>query len=355
MNDSSSRPPQQRVDSHIESYTRSLEELNRLIGEAEKHLNAMYDQRRVLEGQIVTRRTFHAPINQLPQEVFSEILEYSLCCNHFDEDQHPKLCGRTVIPDLILVCKMWRNTIVNSSQNWKRICLVTHGQIEPDPAWVQRQHKYIDLCLSRSKESLLELTIDLRSHLWATTYARCKVATAFSDIAPLEEIGRFCRNLPDLGILATHYYAMFQGLVSKILGPNGIHLNRCRTLNLRLSEDRHLVQAVWPLLNAKASKMERLLLLSHGTIPNSSETNTKLELPSLARLVIFGYFTLNNIPSSRNLRELDIYPPSWDGLEALNHMPALEILRIGNAPLNIRLDGPGPRVFLPTLQLSIYG
>lgn len=291
MDDNSARPSQQSVDSDFER----LEELNRRIHEAEKQLALMYNQQRVLEKQIEIGRALNAPINRLPVEIRSEIWDNTLYCDHFDDFLGPGNCQRGLLPGQMLVCKQWRSTIKASSRFWKSLCLITGEELTYDAKWVRQQRKYLRLCLSRSKGSLLELTVDFRFHLPAFTYVNNKIVEAFRDIVSEDELDELDLDIPALSPLGMHYDTMFEGLVGILFGPNSIHLRRCRTLNLRLSSEDHLPKAIWSLLNAEAPKMERLSLLSYGPLPRSN-TIPRLKLPSVTRLAIFDHVTLKNIP-----------------------------------------------------------
>lgn len=147
-----------------------------------------------------------------------------------------------------------------------------------------------------------------------------------------------------------YYYAIFEELASAAFGPNGVHLRRCRSLNLRLSDDDYLSEAIWSLLNAEAPKMERLLLLSYTPLPKSNSI-PRLKLPSVTRLAISNHITLKNVPVCLKLRELDISTSSWEGFEILNHLTVLETLRLGYAYTNCRDIGVPPRILLPSLKL----
>lgn len=186
MDNNLARPSQQSIDSGLERhiYIQRLEELNRRIHEAEKRLNEMYDQRQALEKQVKIGHALIAPINRLPAEILSEICDDVLYCDHFDDNQHPKNCRRGLLLPLMLVCKQWWSIIKAASPLWKKICLIMQNEHNCDAEWVERQYKYLQLCLSRSQGSLFELTMDFRFQIPAAKYIRKKMLRAFDDIAP---------------------------------------------------------------------------------------------------------------------------------------------------------------------------
>jgi hypothetical protein len=248
----------------------------------------------------------------------------------------------------MLVCKSWRSIIIESSALWGNICIIL-GDDDDEVVWPALQHKYLDLCLPRSGDAALRITIEIRDMLYLDTYIAQKLREAFQAFTPANDLTRFINSMDWEGTpMFKGYYPMFSSLVEKTLGSEGINMARCYCFNLRLGDDSYLPEFILPLLAHKAPNLKHLNLLSDGVIAKQKK-NLGIFAPNLIRVALAGAFDLYSIPYCRELQDLEFPLNSWDGIERLDRLTTLRNLCITVEATPIKAS-PVQSITLPHLE-----
>ncbi|KIM31213.1 hypothetical protein M408DRAFT_21287 [Serendipita vermifera MAFF 305830] len=166
------------------------------------------------------------PINiqKLPNEMLLRIFEYFLSENH------------RLIRCLLLVCKHWNRTVMQSPRLWARI------QLSPSDYEEYRYSpksliQYVEVCIQRSQSVLLDIELDYNSLRTREVYIRDTVFEAISDIFDdYPNVLNQVANL-DCDFASPEYDKYFdQNMkeLSTLFGPMGAHMKRWRSLHLRV-------------------------------------------------------------------------------------------------------------------------
>jgi hypothetical protein len=192
-----------------------------------------------------------APILKLPQEILSIVFRILVNEPWYSRPQKAQLACLTE------VCKYWREVAINDSILWSYI----HIKMSKIPLRTHNQLKYIDICLERSKDALLDIVISFwkrgESEAYIVEQVRELAVTNFS-WSIMEEMNHWTQILLlSLPRTAT-YPGVLTELITRVAGVNGEHMIRWRSADLSLAADWYPLH--WKLFKGRAPNLKELTI-----------------------------------------------------------------------------------------------
>jgi hypothetical protein len=163
-----------------------------------------------------------APINRIPSEILSLIFEHC----------HAEQATRNKV--LSLVCKSWRNTVIDTPRLWSYIIIRTSWEVKE----LRSLWNYAEVCLTRSRGVPLDIVVGLQEVLDYSQYLSRVLQEPFSWIE-----GGLIDESNSLHVVslspfhrADDSYQQYENLMvttlNKLAGANREHISRWRTLVL---------------------------------------------------------------------------------------------------------------------------
>lgn len=332
-----------------------LKRLDERIGELEQQLNMLRRQRNRIDEGIQAFRAANAPITMLPAETLLQIFTLLADRSLDDCGSEPK-DAMAELRHLQLVCKAWHDLIANRPSFWTSIH-ISADVSDTMVARIPQQQRYVEMCMVRSKEAPLDVSIELDTAPGVITFMKDRIVNAFPNPERPLSIASWCEdNRKSLleSPMAERYIQLLTDLVGTVTGVNGCHLSRWRSLYLYLPFDPLLINRLWSLFDAELPTLQRLTLrgLNRDIIHYIPGSPSFAFLPQLKALSLYGCFDLDNIPECPSVEELTLCAiDKWMSLTRLNSFHRLRRLEI--VQIYGRVDSvtslPGP-IVLPHLQ-----
>ena len=119
----------------------SISHLREALNSLDTQMASLLSQRQELESHLEQAVHSQSPIYRLPEELLSSIFVIGVCQSG-DQDS-------LLVSSLMLVCRYWRDVVINSPELWATICITPHDTLE------KARRK-----LARSKSVPLDITVD---------------------------------------------------------------------------------------------------------------------------------------------------------------------------------------------------
>jgi hypothetical protein len=237
------------------------------------------EARDTIHQELALYMASRAPINRIPPEILSLIFE----------NCHAELptCNNV----LSLVCKSWRNIVINTPRLWSCIIIRTSWEVKE----LRALWNYADLCLTRSRGVPLDIVVDLQEVLEYSQYLSKVLQKPFSWVEGglIDE----SHSLHEVSLSSLHQaqenYRQYENLMvttlNKLAGANGEHVSRWRTLVLTAPISTS-VQGVANIWNAITGCHKRLINFAFG-IPFTSikpPPDSQISYPSFPALRRFS-------------------------------------------------------------------
>lgn len=126
---------------------------------------SLLSQRQELESHLEQAVRSQSPIYRLPEELLSSIFVTGVCQS---DDQDSLL-----VSSLMLVCRYWRDVVVNSPELWATVCISPHDSLEK----ARRR-------LARSKAVPLDITVNFTPRSDSTTGVMENIIRAMDLLRP---------------------------------------------------------------------------------------------------------------------------------------------------------------------------
>ncbi|KAG9315781.1 hypothetical protein JVU11DRAFT_3430 [Chiua virens] len=161
----------------------SISRLREALDALDTQMASLLRQRQELESRLEQAVRSQSPIYRLPEELLSSIFIIGVCQSG---DQDPLL-----VSSLMLVCRYWRDVVIDTSELWATIC------ISPNDSLEKARRK-----LARSKSVPLDITVNFppRAETRAedATGVTENIVRAMDLLAPaLWRARSFCLNVPN--------------------------------------------------------------------------------------------------------------------------------------------------------------
>ncbi|KAF8550062.1 hypothetical protein OG21DRAFT_1469249 [Imleria badia] len=119
----------------------SISQLREALSSLDTQMASLLSQRQQLESYLEQAVRSQSPIYRLPEELLSSIFVTGVCQSG-DQDS-------LLVSSLMLVCRYWRDVVVNSPELWATICISPHDSLQK----ARRR-------LARSKSVPLDITVN---------------------------------------------------------------------------------------------------------------------------------------------------------------------------------------------------
>lgn len=119
----------------------SISHLREALNSLDIQMASLLSKRQELESHLEQAVRSHSPIYRLPEELLSSIFVTGVCQSG-DQDS-------LLVSNLMLVCRYWRDVIINSPELWATICISPHDSLQ------KARRK-----LARSKSVPLDITVN---------------------------------------------------------------------------------------------------------------------------------------------------------------------------------------------------
>jgi F-box-like len=234
--------------SNVQEMIDTLNVANSTVETLKIQLAAATETRDTIHHELLLYMASRAPINRIPSEILSLIFE-----NCYAEQ-----ATRNKV--LSLVCKSWRNTVVDTPRLWSHIIIRTSWEVrELRTLW-----NYAEVCLTRSRGVPLDIVVGLQEVLEYSQYLFKVLQEPFSWVEGGMIDESHSLHVVSLSPLhrAEDNYRQYENLMAttlnKLAGANREHVSRWRTLILTapVSTSMHSVANIW---NAVAGRHERLI------------------------------------------------------------------------------------------------
>ena len=331
---------------------RRLESIQRqraLIEDLATRLKAAQLEHDRLETELNEYRASIAPIRKCPEEVLLMIFK-------FFTDGAPELVG------LLQVCKRWRDIAANAPRLW------THIKIKIRPTWDQREaaRKNAAMVKSHLKHSAslpLHINLDLKYMLDEKSQTN-----EYADSSGCEnELFRYARRFLNptnayidhvVNISESYGPEQVWRMVNVLVGEDGMHMRRWKTLHILQPSNGRDVREIWKLFSGRTPELTELLIpVNLSQLSRASSKKTFPDLSSLEALTLEGVasdtdFLGLTFPSVKRL-DLEMIISCSSQLSLFTSLEYLDVLFYG-----VSAVGAVPAIHLPVLRdlvLHIYG
>ena len=120
----------------------SISHLREALNSLDTQMASLLNQRQELELHLEQAVRSQSPIYRLPEELLSSIFVTGVCQSGDDQDS-------LLVSSLMLVCRYWRDVVVDSPELWATICISPHDSLQK----ARRR-------LARSKSVPLDITVN---------------------------------------------------------------------------------------------------------------------------------------------------------------------------------------------------
>lgn len=334
----------------------SLDQLNRAIFMTKEQLEKLCQQRDQLEAEIFAIRSINAPVKRLPVELLSRVFEECIIPN-VDWKRAYEEASRDIVK-ILLVCKSWRSIAINTCSLWSHISVsVPRGvNLKAQVNSIKMQHHYLDLYLSRSRQTPLTAMIDFQNMRDGLQIARDAVHREFGDLIDIDEqIGDWLADMPWASLpICNSYLSLCDSLIQKFIGIDGQHIARCSSLTIWLPENHELASHLRGFFLHNAPQLKTLSIF--GEDPYSEEQHRFLHsLVALSELILARSDCLSTFQYCSTLKklhlclELDDYATT--PFHLINSFQVLDELCFESGTYQVDDPFPSPILQLPSVKI----
>lgn len=331
-------PPQEILEKVQELHTCESD-----ISHLEQRLGMLQEQRRRLSDELAAFRASVAPISLIPVEILYMIINAVVGNGDYFQ-----------ILQLSLVCKAWRNAVVNIPWLWVTLPIT----LVYDMDFMIKQQRLVEMVMDRSKGYLLDVSIDLTSSEPLQEYVSSRIELAFPSFYESADTVDWIaasdwNNLPAVEAIKESHRRLFDTIV----GLEHENMARWRSLEIALPWEERDLEVVIPILKTIFdTPTSGLLELEINGHPSAlEETGLQgLIMPSfkaLQHLKCAAQFDLSNLNvSPTNLQFLDCVDAIM--YRNLQHLNAFQDLRTLIYKVYLVMSPPVDleRILLPKLQ-----
>jgi hypothetical protein len=234
-----SQPPE--VSAKIERVSQLEEEMEDIQQEIASELAALKELQSELEAYTVSV----APINKFPDTVLSSIFSCVVNQLYFPGN----------LLNIASVSRRWRTLTIQNPYLWRRIKIVPEKTIER----TQSQLEYITLSLERSRDLPLDIEVRFDGEASARFNVRKILRDFIYSTFPNVEGTKFDGELYDHisnSPISEHYSTVYEELVNRLIGPDGMHMKRWRSAYIGLPPNSY--KRLWSLFNGQAPQLQTL-------------------------------------------------------------------------------------------------
>lgn len=256
------------------------------------------------------------PIMKCPNEILHSIFTHTIA------DYHPR------IRSLLLVCRHWNTIIMTSPRFWTEIGF--HNEIDPNFFDPEYSRNYINACLKRSENLLLDINLPIWYYDSHKGYIIEELDKFTRDLLDPEDQSSFSQQLWEMefGFDSPKYVRRFEETFTRLLGKRGKNIKRWRSLSISFPEDLWSPIDLWNRFDAPAPNLRSLTLIGastyNGGLPgeddwlkyglnqlsnvNEFDSNTDIPISHLGLSTLnLHRLTVAVEPHFRNFRELNSF------------------------------------------------
>lgn len=299
-----------------------------------------------------------APISRVPGEILSEIFDFAI--NSGDKYRSEVISSAQCRSNLLLVCRRFHNILIDSPSFWS-VFLLTYppsGTLVNRIEWLQAQRHCLELQLSRVKDVLLDVVIDLWSVFPSIEYAFKDIANLFPQFSSDEDMIHWFDYIPwDNFRMNEVHRQLYIDTVQMLIGENGSCMKQWQSLQLSLPDDHFLASEIWRRLSHPSPNLVTMKLGSRSSsllIVKHHQTVFP-GLRALTELQLSYQFSLYSTPSCSMMQkvtimvDLDAY--NWMELKLVSQFPAIKELVVSIIAGEDSFDSKYDSIPLPNLQI----
>jgi hypothetical protein len=362
---------------------RALGELKEEINRTEEHLRSLRSKYDPLQ-----KENMGSPFERVPVEILSAIFE-----EVHEPGRNESIPPFSIIDDdlitLMLVCKAWHRTVLNTPQLWSSIKISNPPSDGEDAySWMRKQCVYVGWYITQSKSTMLDIDLNLKGLMDGEEYWKSqhpltdRIAQSVEYPTSIREVPGpvnflFNKEVVDRRLEEAfwdferskggddgfewcwesgvrdqciyNYYKLLAALTRMLVGKEGTVMQRWLSFKFVLPSFWEGTGPLWPFNEYLPLSLEELDLqaLDDDLVLSIVETPP---LPSLLKLSLSGWVTLNHVPDCPNLLDLDIsFPKRWKGINRLVQFSFLQTLRISAENMRHKCP-PVPDLHFPQLR-----
>lgn len=255
------------------------------------------------------------------------------------------------------------------------------GNLQDHVAWIKKQHLYLDVHLSRSRQAPLKLLIDFEDMLDAADSTREQLSRSLRGVIDdseerdewLDSISWTSSPIPDA------YFSLCASLIQKLIGKDGQNMLRWSATKFWFPDDEDLAPRIQELFNHSTPRLERLFVTGREYHSDGQPQFYQFlsSIPALSELILSSSELLSILPPCPSLKKLQISLDFDDYNSASFHLiktfPLLDELTLRSDEVDVddedfflpiihlpdlkilELCGPLPRNFIQALRVKQLG